>query len=477
MSDHIDIPELVQLSATELHAGLLAGNYSRADIADQYLRHLDRVNPGLNALIHVDREAWRQDHVQNLAALGAVPVSIKDNLWVRGWPASNGSRLFQSFQAPEDALVVGRLRAAGAALLGVSNCSEFACKGNTTNLLHGATRNPRDLSCTPGGSSGGAAAAVAAGLCAVAIGTDAGGSVRRPAAHAGVVGFKPSAGLIAHSPGFAEPVYGNSVIGLMARSAHDIAWTFEQLLGYDARDPHSVKPEQLRDHSPARRLKLAFSPRLGLDFAVDPLVAQCVERAARLLSDAGHQVELIDPPWPGPVQEADLMPLQLAGLATLYGEAFRRDPAQFDPDIAAQIEAGLALPATRVTAALELRKRLYTALNSLFCGVDALLTPTTPCVAWPVERNGPEFIEGRPAGPRGHAVFTPLFNHTYLPACSVPCGLAERGLPAGLQIVGPMYADRIVLDLAAEIEALLGHPFRAPSIALPGASLQESAAS
>ncbi len=477
MTERIDIPELVQLGAAELHAGLMAGNYSRADIAGQYLQHLDRVNPLLNALIHVDRQAWEQPQTRELSAMAAVPVSIKDNLWVQDWPVSNGSRLFESFRAPQDALAVARLRAAGAALIGVSNCSEFACKGNTSNLLHGATRNPRDLSCTPGGSSGGAAAAVAAGLCAVAIGTDAGGSVRRPAAHAGVVGFKPSAGLIAHGPGFAEPVYGNSVIGLMARSARDIAWTFDHLLGYDARDPDSVSPQHLRPHSPARRLKLALSPRLGLGFAVDPLVARRVEQAAAVLAEAGHQVELIDPPWHGPVQESDLMPLQLAGLATLYGEQFRRDRTQFDPDIAAQIEAGLSLPAIQVTAALELRKHLYTTLNTLFAGVDALLTPTTPCVAWPVERNSPEQIEGRPADPRGHAVFTPLFNHAYLPACSVPCGLAERGLPAGLQIIGPLYADHIVLDLAAEVEDLLGRPFRSPSIVLDGPSLSETPAS
>ncbi|SMG17943.1 amidase [Paraburkholderia susongensis] len=466
MSNDKAIPELVALTAAELRAGLAAGHFSRDEVSAQYLRHIDRVNPQLNALVRIDRDAWQRGHVHDDAALGGVPVSIKDNLWVDGWTTSNGSRLFRDFRAPEDALAVSRLRAAGAVLIGASNCSEFACKGNTTNPLHGATRHPLDPSRTPGGSSGGAAAAVAAGLCAVALATDAGGSVRRPAAHVGVVGFKPTRGVIAHGPGFAEPVYDNSVIGLLARSVEDVSQTFEPLLGQNARDPLSVSPAMLAPVVAGRRLRIAYSPRLGLDFAVDPGVARAVDDAARRLSEAGHRVELRDPPWPGNVDEADLMPLQLAGLALIYGDAFRRDPHLFDPDIASQIEAGLALPAVAVAAALELRKRLFTALRELFTKFDCLLTPTTPCVAWPVESNAPPAIEGKPAGARGHAVFTPLFNHTYVPACSIPCGLAEHDLPAGAQIVGPMYADRTVLQLAAELEALQGHAFRRPVVAL-----------
>ena len=469
MNKELQIPELVALTASELRTGLAAGDFSQDEVAAQYLGHIDRVNPHLNALIHIERDAWREtaEVAASTALLAGVPVSVKDNLWVGGRLASNGSRLFREFRAPVDAFSVERLRAQGAAFIGGTNCSEFACKGNTTNLLYGATRHPLDPSRTPGGSSGGAAAAVAAGLCAVALATDAGGSVRRPAAHAGVVGFKPSAGAIAHGAGFDEPVYGQSVVGVMARSVADVSLTFEQLHGYDLRDPQSVSSAMLAAAQPERRLRIAYSPRLGLGFAVDSGVARAVDQAVGLLAQAGHTVEYRDPPWPGKVREADLMPLQLAGLASIYGEAFRREPDQFDPDIAAQIESGLALPATAVTDALELRKRLFTAMRTLFGEFDCLVTPTTPCVAWPIERNAPETLEGKLAGPRDHAVFTPLFNHTYLPACSVPCGLAEHQLPAGLQIVGPLYADRMVLALAAEIESLLGQPFHRPSVRLP----------
>ncbi|ABE36647.1 amidase [Paraburkholderia xenovorans] len=460
------IPELVALGAVELRSGLVSGRFGWQDVALQYLQHIDNVNPHLNALVRVERDAWEQSLNRFEQPLGGVPVSVKDNIWVGGRRTSNGSRLFSDFIAPEDALCVARLRGNGAVLIGSSNCSEFACKGNTTNILYGATRHPLDAQRTPGGSSGGAAAAVAAGLCAVAIATDAGGSVRRPAAHTGVVGFKPTAGVIAHGPGFAEPVYGNNTIGILARSVGDVRLVFEQLHGHQPRDPASVSSAMLGRDGTGQRLKIAFSPRLGLGFAVDPGIAQAVEHAVRLLADAGHAVEYRDPPWFENVQEADLMPLQLAGLATIYADAFRNNRESFDPDIAAQIDAGLSLPAVAVTRALELRKRLFAAMCSLFDRVDCLLTPTAPCVAWRIENNAPQRIEGKPVGPRDHAVFTPLFNHTYVPACSVPCGLAEHGLPAGLQIVGPMYSDRMVLGLSAEVERLLGHRWQRPTVKL-----------
>ncbi|KAI3603831.1 hypothetical protein D8I24_2768 (plasmid) [Cupriavidus necator H850] len=466
MTHEVQVPELVKLTATELKAGLDAGEFDTRDVARQYLAHIDHVNPHLNAIVRLEREAWDDSVAHAGAALAGVPVSVKDNLWVEGRVATNGSRLHEGFRAPADAASVARLRAAGAALVGSTNCSEFACKGNTTNLVYGATRHPLDLSRTPGGSSGGAAAAVAAGLCAVALATDAGGSVRRPAAHAGVVGFKPTAGLIAQGPGFDEPVYGQGVIGLMGRSVRDVSLAFDRLHGYDAVDPQSVASSMIAVSVPGRRLRIAFSPQLGLGFAVDAGVAQVVEEAVQRLASAGHQVEYRDPPWPGPVKESDLMPLQLAGLAAIHGDALRSRPRDFDPDIGAQIDAGLSLPAIAVARALELRKQLYRALHNLFGQVDCLITPTTPCVAWAVERNGPETIGGKPASPRDHAVFTPLFNHTFLPACSVPCGLAEHSLPAGLQIVGPMYGDRTVLQLADELEVLLGAPFRRPRVVL-----------
>ena len=471
----MDCANPVTMGAGELAAAIRCKEFDPVEVAEAFVAEVEASNPALNAIVRFDAAAFlaeahaaaRRLSAGDRAPLLGVPFTVKDNIWVEGRTVCQGSCLFEDFVAPVDAIAVARLRAAGAVVMGTTNCSEFACKGVTTNLLHGPTRNPWNLARTPGGSSGGAAAAVSAGLGPLALCTDGGGSTRRPAAHTGVVGFKPSAGLIPHPIGFREPVFGNSVIGLMARRVADTALTLDLLAGSDPRDPLSPPwhlPEPRAPHVGAslEGLRVAFSPRLGLDVAVDPLVATRVKEAAAWIEQSGAVVEEADPIWPGDASEESLAPLQLAGLAALYGDAWQEDPGRFDPDIGGQIEAGLALPATCVAQALFLRETLLSALAALFEHFDLLFSPTTPCVAWPLDRLGPARIEGREVSPRAHAVFTPFFNHTYLPACSVPCGLAEDGLPAGAQIVGRRFEDALVARAAAVVEAGTGGLFARP---------------
>jgi aspartyl-tRNA(Asn)/glutamyl-tRNA(Gln) amidotransferase subunit A len=465
---------ITDLTAGELSGEVTAGRLDPVRVAEAYLTRLDEVNPALNAVVQQDtgrtldeaRRVTKRLAEGEQMPLAGVPFTVKDNIWVAGMPLRQGSRLFDGFVAPADAVAVTRLRRAGAVFLGITNCSEFACKGVTTNLVYGETRNPWDTGRTPGGSSGGAASAVAAGLCPLALGTDAGGSVRRPAAHTGVVGFKASSGLIPHPVGFAEPVFGNSVIGIMTRSVADARLALTVMAGPDERDPQWVPlPGDLtrpgQSGSALARLRVAYSPQLGLDFSVDADVAACVESAVAHLQAAGLSVARHDPAWPKGTNEAALMPLQFAGLASIHGDAFAREPQRFDPDIAAQIEQGLALSGRQVADALLLREGMYRDLMTVFEDFDLLVTPTTPVTAWPLGQLGPSRIGNRAASSRGHAVFTPLFNHTYLPACSVPCGLAD-GLPVGLQIVGPRYSDSRVLAAAAAIEAAMNGRFRNP---------------
>ncbi|MEO5696112.1 MAG: amidase [Burkholderiaceae bacterium] len=449
---------------------------SAREVARAVIAHVEAVNPQLNALVGFDPQAVL-DEADGLdqalardpdrASLAGAMASVKDNLWIEGRRSSQGSRLFADFIAPRSALAVIRARKAGAAMIGASNCSEFACKGVTTNRIYGATRNPWDLGRTTGGSSGGAAAAVAAGLGHFAICTDGGGSTRRPASHTGVVGFKPSAGAIAHPDGFAEPVFGNSVIGLMARSVADVAAVFDAIGGPDVRDPlclpmEATMPTGAALQRPFSALRVAFSPRLGLDVAVDPDVREALENAALGLGEAGVEVVDADPAWPAGSSESALMPLQLAGLANLYGEEFKRDPEQFDPDIAVQIEQGLSLSAADVARALLLREEMFRSLAAFFGEHDLLLSPTTPCVAWPLDELGPNTIDGRDVSPRAHAVFTPAFNHVFMPACSVPIGLNRQGLPIGAQIAGWRWRDRDVLRVAAQLESRAPAHFRRP---------------
>ncbi|WP_430642381.1 amidase family protein, partial [Bradyrhizobium sacchari] len=215
---------------------------------------------------------------------------------------------------------------------------------------------------------------------------------RRPPAHVGVAGFKPSYGAIPYGPGFAEPFFGLSVIAPIATDVADIALAFEAMAGTDPRDPDAAgiaqEAEDISD------LRIAFSPRLGLDVAVDDVVANGLASAIARLSAAGLGIMQRDPVWPAGATEEAIMPLQHAGLAALYGDAFRKDPTVFDPDIAKQIERGLSWSGTDVAGALIASAAIANAFAAFLTEVDLLLTPTVPCVAWPYTQAGPDMIGG-----------------------------------------------------------------------------------
>lgn len=451
-------------SLAEIAAGVNAGKTSAVLLASEALARIAALDGPINAFVHVDRaDALRRAEAvdRRIAAgeqlaLAGVPVTIKDNIWVKVAPVTQGSLLFSEFIAPADAIAVERLVAAGAVIIGISNTSEFACSGQTRNLLHGMTRNPLNLDRTPGGSSGGPVAAVAAGMVPLAIGTDAGGSSRRPPAHTGLVGFKPSGGAIPYGPGFEEPFFGTSCICPITRTVQDAAAAFEVMAGHDPRDPHSAVIEPAADID-VRALRLALTPRWGLDVPVDGDVRKIVAAVFARLGAHGWQTRALDPVWPAGAAETGLSPIQHAGLAAIHGAAFAANPDAVHPDVAGQLRAGLAFSGTDVVKALLLAEAVAQAAAGFFAGhgVDVLIGPTTPCTAWSADQLGPATIDGVAVGPRGHAVFTPLFNHARQPAISIPCGQDSDGLPVGLQLVAPRGKDRQLLALAAAIEALL----------------------
>lgn len=465
--------EAWQWTAHEAAAAVHARRLSARELAQHALARLHTVNPALNAVIEHD-DAWTLAQAAEVDArlargealpLAGVPITVKDNLWVQGRRITQGSRLFEDFIAPADAWPVARMRALGAVVLGITNCSEFACKGVTNNLVYGKTRSPWNPALTPGGSSGGAVAALASGIGALALATDAGGSTRRPAAHAGLVGMKPSFGLIPCSPGFDEPNFGLSVIGQLARNVADAAWMLDLLQGHDLADWGSqALPMQPTlpglDSAPRRNLRIAWSADFGCGFAIDAPVRAALEAVVERLRADGYRIDEAAPKWPAQVREYPLLKLQQAGLAALHGAAFDADPDRIDPDLQAQIRNGRTFSAVEIAQVLLLREHLYACFMRFFGEFDLLLTPTTPVVSWPIDQLGPALIGGLPAGPRGHAGYTPLVNYCQAPACSVPAGLVD-GLPIGLQIVGPRYADARVLQMAAQVERLLGptpHP-------------------
>jgi aspartyl-tRNA(Asn)/glutamyl-tRNA(Gln) amidotransferase subunit A len=436
------------MTARAIAAAVRDGLDAAAPVAAA-LAQVERLNPALNAMCHVmtDIDAQITRLRACLAAgdnlpLAGVPVVVKDNIWVRDAPVTQGSQLFRDFVAPQDALAVARLRAAGAVILGIGTCSEFACKGVTTTPLHGVTRHPADPALTPGGSSGGPAVAVASGMAPVSLGTDAGGSSRRPPAHVGIVGFKPGQDVIPYGPGFSEPFYGLSVLAPMATDVEDARLMLTTL----ADGP-------LPPARPLAALRIGYAPAMGLPLPLDGAVAQALGRAIDCLRSLGLNVSETTLDWPADTDPAAVMPIQMAGLAHLHGARWRSDPDLFDPDLGAQIEAGLALSGADVARALEASARMRTSLRDAFRSFDLILSATSSALAWPYERLGPASIGGAPAAPRDHAAFTPQYNHAGLPAISIPCG-APTGLPVGLQIGAGPGQDMTLLGAAAHFETL-----------------------
>jgi aspartyl-tRNA(Asn)/glutamyl-tRNA(Gln) amidotransferase subunit A len=454
------------------------GRTARA-VCDDALARIATGNARLNAVVQMDPErslAEAADVDRRVAAgedlpLAGVPYTLKDNLWAKGWRVSQGSKLFADFVAPRDAWCVERFRAAGAVLVGITNCSELACKGVTDNPLYGTTRNPWNTALTPGGSSGGAAAATAAGFTPLALCTDAGGSTRRPAAHVGLVGMKPSLGLVPYLPHtFPEPNLGISVIGVMAHDVEDAELALRILSGYCPADPYSVplphsiplfhETNEGRDETThgiqgVWPPKVAWSADLGCGFPIDADVLACL-----LALVAKLDVEQASPQWPEETGEYPLAAMQQSGVAAFYGAAMKDRRADIDPDILALLDAGLKRTGAEIAACVLKREVLVAALEAFFERYDLLLAPTAPVTAWPIGQLGPAVIGGEPASPRGHAAFTPLFNYCGVPACSIPAGLV-RGLPVGLQIIGPRFQDARVLRYARHIQSL------APVLELP----------
>jgi aspartyl-tRNA(Asn)/glutamyl-tRNA(Gln) amidotransferase subunit A len=436
------------LSARQIADQVQAGTRSAVSVAQACLKRAEALNPTLNALTYLNPKLPEEAAaVDALIAGGAVlplagvPVVIKDNIWVQGMPITQGSRLFADFIAPQDAIAVARLRAAGAVILGIGTCSEFACKGVTNTPLHGITRHPANTGLTPGGSSGGCASVVAAGIVPLALGTDAGGSSRRPPAHVGIVGFKPTQDAIPYGPGFAESSWGISTVCPIARTVEDAALMFGVLSG------QTVVGE-------AADTCCAYALTLGLDAAIDGDVARVCDRAVGAITQVTN-ISKAAPIWPQAVDVASLMPLQFAGLAALYGTKWQTSPDLFDPDIGAQIKMGLTLSGIDVARALECSRQTRETLRAFLDVHGFLITATTPCPAWPVTQLGPAQIGGKQAGPRDHALFTPQANHAGVPAITIPCGHTDSGLPVGLQVIGRAGSDAKLLALASRFEIIL----------------------
>ncbi|MEY2802934.1 MAG: Acylamidase [Pseudomonadota bacterium] len=456
---------LTQCTALELLALYRSGAASPVEATQSILTDIERLNPRLLAYCLVDEaqalagarasEARWHAHRHSGAPVGAlegVPASIKDLILTRGWPTRRGSLGISPDQAWDiDAPAVARLREAGAVLLGKTTTPEYGCKGETNSPLTGFTRNPWNMAHTPGGSSGGAAAAVAAGLGPLALGTDGAGSVRIPAAFCGNVGLKPSFGRVPAYP--LSPFGSVAHLGPHAMSVADAALLLQVIKQPDARDWTALPPDPNDDtlglNDGIRGWRIAYSPTLGYARGVHPEIAAALDAVATTLQTLGAVVEAVDPGFEDPLDIST--GLWFAGAWQVWRQLTPQQQEVADPDFRAQALIGQTYHADDLHTLHQRRGLLGSHMRQFMTRYDLLLTPSVAVPAFEVRPPGS--VPMTPQAMLGWTPFSYPFNLTQQPAITVPCGLTSNGLPMGMQLVGPMFGDARVLRAARAYES------------------------
>lgn len=447
---------LWSLTASELD--FASGAHDPVAVTEACLARLDAINPRLNAVVAVDAKGARATAAASAARwragkaigpLDGVPLTVKDNLYAGGLGATWGSLLFADHIAPMDDIPVARLRPAGAVILGKTNSPELALAGYTDNRVFGATGNPWAPELSSGGSSGGAASAVMAGIGALALVTDAGGSTRRPASYVGCLGLKPAPGRIPRRYGF-PPLAGDfQAIGLLARSVRDTRRFFGAVA-----DPWSAPG------LPDGALRIGAVCRIGAH-PVEPDIEQRWRETMRLLAVLGHHVEEIAAPYDPEEAGALLLGLGAVGVARVVRKVAGWED-KVTPAIAALARQGLATSGADYVDLTDRVARFRAEVGDVFSRVDLLLTPSVAGGLWPKAEPAVKTIAGQPAGPRAAAIYSTFANVAALAGLSIPAGLSAAGHPIGMQLVGPAGSEERLLDLAEAIERAQPWPTLAP---------------
>jgi len=465
--------DLVYASATELLSQFRAKALSPVDVTQAVLARIGELNPRLNAYCLVDAEgalaAARDSEGRWLrgapkGALDGVPVSIKDILLTRGWPTLRGSKTVdRAGPWTDDAPVTARLRESGAILLGKTCTPEFGWKGVTDSALSGVTRNPWNLERTPGGSSGGAAAQIAAGMGTLAVGTDGGGSIRIPSSFAGISGIKAGYGRVLAWP--LSPFGTLAHVGPMARTVADCALMLNALSQPDGRDwtalPYSGTDWTQGLGAGVQGLRIAYSPRLRYVKHWDYEVEACVAAPAQVLVGLSAKVDTVDP---GFADCRDIFWVHwTSGAYNLLRKMPRDKFALLDPGLQQAYRSGSGHTLAQYLDAVNARGVLAEHMLRFHQTYDLLLTPATAIPAFAAGIVAPE----RPPGEEDWTWWTPFsfpFNLTQQPAMSVPCGFSSDGLPIGLQLVGPMQREDLVLRAAHAYQQATEHHRRRPPL-------------
>lgn len=462
--------EICWMSAVELLSAYKKGKLSPVEVVKTLLARIDDINPKINAFVtrtnemalSAAKESEKAFQKGEPRPLEGVPVAIKDNAFTKGVRTTFGSKMYQNFVPDRDAILVERLKNAGAVILGKTNLPEFGLIGITDNLVFGKTVNPWNLNRTSGGSSGGSAAAVAAGLCPVAHGNDGGGSIRIPSSFCGVFGLKPSFGRIPtypHLPGWETLTHE----GAISRTVEDNALMLDVMAGVSPYDQNSLPqyPGKFQKDMKGdiKGLRIAFSSDLGGGFPVDNQVLEISRKAAFSFKELGCTVEEVKPGWVN--MESSFVVTIISETLTAYEDELDKYKEAAYPPYLPFLEFAAALNNRDIIRVQFNRYKLYEQVSKFFDKYDLMLTPTLATTAFEAGDMGPlgpAKVNGQDSSPSSWVCFTYSFNFTGQPAASVPCGFNSEGLPVGLQIAGRRLDEAMVLRAAAAFEK--AHPWR-----------------
>jgi aspartyl-tRNA(Asn)/glutamyl-tRNA(Gln) amidotransferase subunit A len=490
--------EIVDLSPGELLIGLRTGDFSSREITSAYLERIEQMDTTLNAYLHVNQEisldqadqadrilqTWRMDQDQEIPTLTGLPLAVKDVLCVKDMPCTSGSRILEGYIPPYDAGAVMRLKQAGMIILGKTNTDEFAMGSSTENSAYKTTRNPWDPERVPGGSSGGSACAVAAGLAPAALGTDTGGSVRQPAAFCGVTGIKPTYGRVSR---YGLVAYGSSldVVGVLGRSAADILPIFELIAGVDALDATTVDlpvPDiRLKDGAPdLRGLRIGIPDEYFIE-GIQVDVEQGVLRAVEQFAGLGAEVERVSLPY----TEQALPVYYLIAPAEASANLARFDGIRYGPRVSAdemwdiyrntrgekfgqEVKRRIMLGTYALSAgyfeafygqAQKVRTLIKNDFETAFLKVDLIAAPVAPTTAFRIGEHG-----GDPLSMYLEDIFTLPANLAGIPGISFPVGFDGQGLPVGMQLMAPHFQEALLFESTHAYQQVTGWHQQRPGL-------------
>lgn len=472
------VEDLCFLSARALATLIRTRQVSAREVMTAHLARINRINPAINAIVSkidderalalADAADHRLERGETVGPLHGLPFAFKDLEDAVGFPATRGSLIYKDFVPSEDSVIVERLRAAGVIPIGKTNVPEFGMGSHTYNKVYGATRNPYDLTKSAGGSSGGAAAALAAGLVPLADGSDLGGSLRNPGNFNNVVGLRPSVGLVPTAPS-ALPFVGFSVKGPMARSAADAAFLLSVMAGPHPRDPACWPSNPARFAQPLERdlqgLRIAWCPDLG-GLPLDRRVRDVLEGQRQTFEDLGCRVEQACPD----LSEADeiFLTLRCWMSAHKYGPLLGEHRALMKPEAVQEIQTGAALSGAQIARAMNRHAALLDRMRLFFDEHDFLICAVNQLPPFDVTLDWPKDVDGTRMTHYVEWMKSAYWiSVTFGPAISVPCGFTPDGVPAGVQIVGRPGDDRGVLELAHAFELATQIGAERPPIAKP----------